>query len=209
MQATLDARSLADQATDVLLEWVVTGRLAPGSTVHEGELTAALGISRTPVREALIRLARDGVVLILPRVGVRIPELDPAEAQALYPVIAALEGLALASADWRTGDGVRPLEACNRRFASARGLRAILRANEQWHAALAAASANPVLIEQLATLRARASRFEYAWFGRDDDRHAAAVADHEAIAACLARGDTATGRDRLARHLLEEVPSPP
>lgn len=209
MQATLDVRSLTDQATDALLEAVVTGQLAPGTTVHEGDLSAALGISRTPVREALIRLARDGLVVILPRVGIRIPELDRAEAAAIYPVIAALEALAVSSGRWNDGEAVRVLDERNRAFGAAQGLRQMIRANERWHAALAAAAANPILSEHLATLRARASRYEYAWFARDPARHDRAHADHAAIARHLAHGAMAQALSRLGRHLVHESPAPP
>lgn len=67
---------VADQAYMQLEELIVTLQLSPGSTVSESALSRRLGISRTPIREALQRLSREGLVTVLPQRGIRISELD-------------------------------------------------------------------------------------------------------------------------------------
>ena len=71
-----EARSLTDKAYAALEERIVTLALAPGSVLSETALAASLGIGRTPIREALQRLSREGLVLILPRRGVMVSEID-------------------------------------------------------------------------------------------------------------------------------------
>ena len=68
--------SLTDRAYRALEELIVTLRLAPGSVLSEAALVAELGIGRTPVREALQRLAREGLVVVLPRRGILVSEIN-------------------------------------------------------------------------------------------------------------------------------------
>ena len=74
--ATDAGLSLADRAYSDLEELIVTLRLAPGSAVSEAELSQRLGIGRTPIREALQRLARERLVTILPRRGIIVSEIN-------------------------------------------------------------------------------------------------------------------------------------
>ena len=70
-------KSLADRAYNRLEELVVTLRLEPGSVLSESVLASELGFGRTPIREALQRLAREGLVVILPRKGILVSEINP------------------------------------------------------------------------------------------------------------------------------------
>ena len=88
-------RSRADHAYRVLRERIVGNVYPPGHTALEGDLAADLGISRTPVREALVRLETDGLVEIRPRYGMRVRGLSPDDMRELYEVIAALEAMAV------------------------------------------------------------------------------------------------------------------
>ncbi|MEE8122944.1 MAG: GntR family transcriptional regulator, partial [Alphaproteobacteria bacterium] len=69
--------SLTDRAYNQLEELVVTLRLEPGAVLSEGVLASELGFGRTPIREALQRLAREGLVVILPRKGILVSEINP------------------------------------------------------------------------------------------------------------------------------------
>ncbi len=76
--------SLTDQAYRQLEELIVTVQLKPGSVLSELALAAQLGIGRTPIREALHRLAREGLVVILPRRGIHLVPRRPGRARS-YP----------------------------------------------------------------------------------------------------------------------------
>ena len=85
-------RTLTDRAYETLEELIVTLRLAPGDVISETALSDRLDIGRTPVREALQRLAREGLVRILPRKGILVTEINP-RSQLLLEVRRELERL--------------------------------------------------------------------------------------------------------------------
>jgi DNA-binding GntR family transcriptional regulator len=85
--------TLTEQAYRQLEEEIVTLRLAPGEFVSEYALAASLQIGRTPIREALQRLAREGLVTILPRKGILVSETDPRKQLLVLEVRRALERL--------------------------------------------------------------------------------------------------------------------
>ncbi len=93
--------SLTDRAYDELEEMIVTLRLAPGSLVSESAVAARLGFGRTPVREALQRLAREGLVLILPRKGILVSEINPRKQLLVLEVRRELERLMSSAAAMR------------------------------------------------------------------------------------------------------------
>ena len=80
----LEAFSLADRVVQQLLEELLAGRLAPGTRLREIELADRLGVSRTPIREALGRLARDGLVELLPNRGAIVRDLGGDELRHIY-----------------------------------------------------------------------------------------------------------------------------
>lgn len=90
----LDQRSMETHVCERLTELLVSGRLLPGTRLTEERLAAELGVSRTPIREALRRLAQDGLVELLPRKGINIRRLSRTEVRELYQIRSVLEGLA-------------------------------------------------------------------------------------------------------------------
>src|SRR5262249_37867967 len=85
--------SLTEQAYRVIEEQIVTLRLKPGEVLSEQQLSAAYRIGRTPVREALQRLAREGLVTILPRKGILVSDLNPRNQLLVLEVRRELERL--------------------------------------------------------------------------------------------------------------------
>jgi DNA-binding GntR family transcriptional regulator len=99
--------TLAEQAYAHPEELIVTLKLKPGATVSEGELSALAGIGRTPIREALQRLAREKLVSILPRRGIVVTEINVGSQLRLLEVRRELERLIAKSAARRATDGER------------------------------------------------------------------------------------------------------
>ena len=89
----LKPESLTDQAYDRLEELIVTLQLAPGAVLSESALATELGFGRTPIREALQRLAREGLVVILPRKGILVSEINPRNQLLVLEVRRELERL--------------------------------------------------------------------------------------------------------------------
>jgi len=101
------AQSLTDRAYADLEEMIVTLKLAPGSAVSESELSGHLGIGRTPIREALQRLARERLVSIFPRRGIIVSEINASSQLRLLEVRRELERLIAKSAARRATDDER------------------------------------------------------------------------------------------------------
>lgn len=96
--------SFADQAEAALRRQILSGHRAPGDRLNEVEIAAELGVSRGPVREAMQRLARDGLVLVQPHRGSFVRNLKPDEIVDLYEVRIALECTAARLAAERRSD---------------------------------------------------------------------------------------------------------
>lgn len=93
MVAPLKRRRLVDDAVQRLRAAILKGRMADGARLRQSDLADQLGISRTPIREALVRLQQEGLVELLPGGGVRVKVLDLDEAVELYDVREVLDGL--------------------------------------------------------------------------------------------------------------------
>jgi DNA-binding GntR family transcriptional regulator len=147
------ATSLADQAYEGLLTAISEGRLKPGQAIRETALAEELGISRTPIREALQRLARDGLVRLDARNGARIGELSLQEIHELYDLREILEGSVarFAALNARALERQR-LEAILAREAEQLGDPAALaRLNKLFHRTLCEAACNRYLTSAVAT----------------------------------------------------------
>jgi DNA-binding GntR family transcriptional regulator len=99
--------SLTDQAYAELEERIVTLQLEPGAVLSEATLARQLGFGRTPIREALQRLAREGLVVIFPRRGILVSEIDVKRQLTLLEVRRELERLMAAKSTQRANDGER------------------------------------------------------------------------------------------------------
>jgi len=108
----------ADDIAVLIEEAIVSGELAPGTVLRQEQLSERFGVSRTPVREALRRLAALGLVSFVPNRGVRVRTISHDELREAFLVRAELEGLITELAAQRvTRDDLQELEDCERRFA--------------------------------------------------------------------------------------------
>ena len=89
-----DTGSLVDGAYQSIRRRILDNVWSPGYQALEQEVALELGMSRTPVREALIRLAREGLVEVVPRRGMRVLPVSPADMKDIYEILSALEGKA-------------------------------------------------------------------------------------------------------------------
>ncbi len=157
--------TLTEQAYNRLEEMIVTLALAPGSILAEQALAAELGIGRTPTREALQRLAREGLVLVLPRKAIIVTETDPRRQLLVLEVRRELERLLARAGAERASDAER------RRFAEiADGMEAAAAANDdiafmrldrELNALLADAAHNEFAARAMRFLNGHSRRFWY------------------------------------------------
>jgi len=198
--------SLRERVRDAVRSRIVEGELEPGAALREATLSAELGVSRTPVREALWQLEREGMVRSAPERGFSVAPLTVEEAESLFPIVGALHGLAVRES-FEKGDGVSAnrvavLRAMNveiRERSSERGGAAKAFALDvKWHGLLLAGCGNARLMELIATHREASRRYDLAYFREAGDGLVSAD-EHDGVLDALERGDW-----RSASRLLEE-----
>ncbi|MFN4058429.1 MAG: GntR family transcriptional regulator [Roseinatronobacter sp.] len=140
-------------AYDRLLDDIRSGQLAPGARLREVELAERLGISRTPVREAIRLLEVDGLVEHLPRQGASLRRLAYTEVMELYEMRAVLEGTAARLASRSASDlELRELAEINAEMINAENPADTSRLNRLFHAALINAAKNRYLQRAIASM---------------------------------------------------------
>jgi DNA-binding GntR family transcriptional regulator len=164
-------RTLArDGAYDKLRDWIVRGLLLPGELLRDQEIAQTLGVSRTPVREALRRLEDEGLVETALNRWTRVAALDLEKAIETCTIIAALEALALAKAfPALTRKDLERMRRANRLMQEAISQRdgsAALSADEAFHDIWNARSGNAELFVMVAQLKTRMRRVELAYWDR-------------------------------------------
>ncbi len=157
-------RTLAQEVYEAVRARLLEGEPPPGTFIRESALTEAMGVSRTPVREALGRLASEGFVERIPQRGFRVPEQSLDDLFHLYPILTALEALAgeLALKKMNSAE-LDELKRINRRFADALEANDVVEAveqNDRFHRFLSERSGNPLLQDRLDDLRMQIRRLE-------------------------------------------------
>ena len=157
--------SLTEQAYTQLEEMIVTLMLEPGTTLSEAALSSELGIGRTPVREALQRLAREGLVLILPRKAILVTETDPRRQLLVLEVRREIERLLARCCAERATEAERErfneiakgMEAASRK----KDDRAFMRLDRELNALLGDAAHNDYAVLVMRSLNGLSRRFWY------------------------------------------------
>jgi DNA-binding GntR family transcriptional regulator len=185
------------QIREVLQDRILGGTLPAGTVLQPAAVATELGTSATPAREALIELARDGLLEARPNRGFAVAALSSTEVRELYPLVGALEAFALRTTVHSTRQ-LDALSALNTRFAAATNPRTRHALDTKWHELLLAPCPNASGQHILRDLRRRLRRYEIAYL-RHDGRFPASAGQHERILAAL-RG----GRRANAAALLEQ-----
>lgn len=196
----LQRRSARDLVREELRDRIVLGYLSPGHQPVLADLAAELGVSVTPVREALIDLERQGLVASQVGRGFRVRSFEAEEIEEIYPLIAALERLALRTAP-PLSTAPAELRRINQGFRRERQPERLVELDGLWHATLLAACANRTLLELRVDLLARARRYELA-FMADGGRTARSAGQHYLIGAALERGDLEAAGELLESNWL-------
>lgn len=171
---------------------IVSGKLKPGERIVEDRICTELGVSRSPLREALRKLEGEGLISILPRRGAVVTELTPRDQLDLFAVREALEGLAsnLAAAHI-TADELAELEdVCQamEKCIGARDMAVVVALNTQFHELVAKASRNRWIREFLLSIRAQTRRL-YRSSIEKPDRAVDSVSEHRLVIEALRQGD--------------------
>ena len=202
----LSRPTLHGQLVDRVRTLIVEGQLAPGTRIHEGELGKALGVSRTPLREALKVLASEGLVELVQGRGAVVRKLTGKDVAEMLDVLRALETLAARLACRNATDA--QIAALRRThdemiaFYEAGNRLDYYWRNQAIHAGLADLSGNELLATMHATIQARMKRIRFIG-NEDPGGWTAAVAEHREMIAALEARDEARLAAVVARHLDE------
>jgi DNA-binding GntR family transcriptional regulator len=199
-------QSVADQVYAVLRERIAGGEIERGSRLHQEDLAAEFGVSRTPVREALRRLAAEGLVDLFANRGARVATATDEQLRSSYETRLVVEpGAARISAQRRIAGPLKAMRAAMRAEEKAgRSSSKHFKANREFHLALVEGTGNPQLVQFM----------EHVWIGRigaklyetqlnPDGLHADHEA-HRAIADAVEAGD-GEAAERLTRGHLERA----
>lgn len=184
--------TLSDQVYHAVRAHILDGQIAPGEFIREKKLNDAMGVSRTPIREALGRLASEGFLERIPHRGFRVPDEPLGDLLELYPVIASLDLLAGRLALPRlTADDVQRLRQINEGLGAAEeenDVPALIELNNQFHHLFSERSGNARLCGLLDDLRMQLTRLE-RWYYSDREHTERSIREHAEIIRAIEEGE--------------------
>jgi DNA-binding GntR family transcriptional regulator len=206
--APLAIASVVDQVYAAIRTRIVQGVLARGARIHQEDLAEELGVSRTPVREALRRLAAEGLVEMRTNRGARVADIGVGEMRDAYEARLVIEpGAArLAGAHRPPAPLSRMRAALAAQRAAIPNVRRSFEANREFHIALVQASANEFLIQFVQRLWvARIGEVIYERQSETPERMLLDADEHEQILAAIEAGDGRRAESLTRRHLADAM----
>jgi DNA-binding GntR family transcriptional regulator len=183
-------------------EAIVAGRLAPGERIRQQQLANDLGVSPTPVREALRRLVSEGWLILTPHIGVSVASLDHAAVDEAYRLRALLEGELAAEAARRITPQrlaeIREVNAGIKRAARAKDWSTSRQLNFQFHTLVWETAESPIAVGILNALWAQ---MPWGPMSAVKDRHTRTIVEHAQVVDALATGNPETAKEALVAHI--------
>jgi DNA-binding GntR family transcriptional regulator len=196
--------NLHDAIVSRVRDMIIEGTLAPGTRIHEGHLGQELGVSRTPLREALKYLASEGLLELSPGRGAVVRKFLAKDVKDSLIVLANLESLAGELACKNASDEdiaqIRKMHDEMMQHYAARNRLVYFKLNQSIHSAILRASDNSALADVHGVLQARLRRIRYIG-NESPEKWAAAVADHEEMIAALEERNGKRLAKILAAHM--------
>jgi len=197
---------MRDQVYETLLDLIIHQKLAPEEKLLDHELSERLGVSRTPVREALRRLEDEGFVATAANQWTRVAPIDLTEANELYPIISALECLAISTAmNLKDEAFISKLEEVNRnmdRAIKTGKASKVTVIDTEFHDVLCSGSTNKENAKILKNLKLKMRRTEQIFFAQEQLGEGS-VKEHDAIIGALHDGDVDSIQQMLRQHWSE------
>jgi len=164
-----DLKPLRERISTSIRDLIIEGKLKPGERLTEPEISASLGISRTPLREAFLQLESEGFVQVLPRKGAVVTDINIQDAEEIYTIKASLEALAIRLAcpmlQEETFDALIKLNQQMEKISLSenKNYRRFLDLNAKFHQTIYENSNNQKLIKLINTLRNQTLRYNYIY----------------------------------------------
>ncbi|MEM7503323.1 MAG: GntR family transcriptional regulator [Pseudomonadota bacterium] len=197
-------KSLVELAYEQIKRRILDNEYVPGFQALENEIAEQLGVSRTPVREALIRLQHEGLVKLIPRRGMRVVPVVAADMQEIYEVLTALESMAAELLAKQKPDRalLEPLRSATADMESALAeddLDAWAAADERYHRCLIDLCGNQRLATMANTVRDQGHRARMVTL-RLRDKPSASISEHQGVLQAIERGDWEAARELHYQH---------
>ena len=195
----------AEALREAIEDKIATGLFPPGMHLDESELARTFGVSRTPLREALIQLASMGIVSMRPRRGAVVAEVSPQRLLEMFELMAELEAMCARFAARRMAEAEQEELVKAHRECEAACVASdpddYFHKNERFHRAIYAAAHNEFLVEQALALHRRLRPYRRLQL-RVRNRMAASFGEHVQVVEALLAGDADAAADRLRQHIL-------
>ena len=193
----LEHQNISGKAYQVLLEMIVSRKLKPGERLVEEQLAKNLGVSRTPLREAINRLSKDGLVLLQARKGASVREFEIDDVIEVYDIRMVLEGLAANLA--ASNIDLKKLEKLEHLFESSEA-KDLLKADAQLHDLIISSSGNKRLVIALNDLKNFIEIFRVAVY-TFTAQSIIATSDHLKILEALKNRDGQQAEKLMRKHI--------
>lgn len=179
---------LRDVVFNTLREAILKGELKPGECLMELQLAAKLGVSRTPIREAIRMLEQEGLAVTIPRKGAEVARMTEKDMEDVLEIREALDELAAKIACTRmTEDQLKQLETIKETFVEStrsHDVKRIAEADVSFHDVIYEATGNPKLVSMLNNLREQIYRYRVEYL-KEEKNYPTLIGEHEAIVEAL------------------------
>ena len=183
---------------------IMTGQIKPGTRMMEIDLAESMGVSRTPVREAIRQLEKDNLVTIEPRRGAYVSDISAVDLEDMLIVREPLEGLATYLATQRmTDEQIEVIKGVNEEYEAAlrdKDKEKMIQSDTHFHNLITQGSGNEYLINILLDLQEQVLRFRYIYF-KSTKRAEEVVNEHRSILEALENRDAEAARAFCKEHI--------
>lgn len=199
---------LRDVVFNTLRQAILRGELKPGERLMEIQLANKLGVSRTPIREAIRKLELEGLVLMIPRKGAEVAQITEKSLRDVLEVRRALEELAVQLAcDRMTAKGLEELKQAAEEFEAVLGnndITIVAEADVAFHDVIYMATDNQKLISLLNNFREQMYRYRVEYL-KQKERYAQILQEHNDIVAAIEKGEKHRATEVTCRHIDNQV----
>ncbi len=199
---------LRDVVFNTLRQAILKGELEPGERLMEIQLADRLGVSRTPIREAIRKLELEGLVLMIPRKGAEVAKISEKSLRDVLEIRRALDALAIELAIGRmTEEDLKNLSDAQENFRNSINecdAMTIAENDEHFHDAIYNATNNPRLIQMLNNLREQMYRYRLEYI-KDADKRQILVVEHDRILKAVREKQIAEAKNAIQEHVDNQV----
>ena len=198
---------LRDVVFNTLRQAILRGELKPGERLMEIQLANKLGVSRTPIREAIRKLELEGLVVMIPRKGAEVAKITVRDLKDALEVRMAIDSLSVKLACERLDedDKTEIKQACVafREAVKSKNVQAIVEGDERFHNTIYRASKNQKLITIAMNLREQVYRYRFEYV-KDFSYHENLIREHDQITEAILKGDVETAQKIMKEHIYNQ-----